>query len=151
MSLVLRSSKIHSLGCYTTEPIRKGTYVIEYTGPRITVEEADERYSNCEETYLFGLEDGKYVIDGQGVAAFVNHSCAPNCETDEIDGRVWIIALRDIEAGEELTYQYELYDSGDEEYARCSCGAPGCRGTMYSDEELARRAKTETERCEKVS
>lgn len=140
MALVLRPSRIHSLGCYTTEPIRKGTYIIEYTGPRITVEEADERYSNCEETYLFGLENGKYVIDGQGVAAFINHSCAPNCETDEIDGRVWIIALRNIAAGEELTYEYELYDSGDEEDARCSCGAPGCRGTMYSEEELERRS-----------
>jgi len=151
MALVLRPSNIHSLGCYTTEPIRKGTFVIEYTGPRITVEEADERYSNCEQTYLFGLEDGKYVIDGQGVAAFINHSCVPNCETDEIDGRVWIIALRDIEAGEELTYEYELYDAGDEEDARCRCGAPGCRGTMYSDEELERRAKAESESCEKVS
>ena len=151
MALVLRPSNIHSLGCYTTKPIRKGTFVIEYTGPRITVEEADERYTNCEETYLFGLEDRKYVIDGQGVAAFINHCCAPNCETDEIDGHVWIIALRDIEAGEELTYEYELYDSGDEENARCSCGAPRCRGTMYSDEELDRRATADGESCQKAS
>ena len=143
MSLVLRPSKIHSLGCYTTEPIKKGTYVVEYTGPRITVEEADERYANHEETYLFGLSDGKYVIDGQGVAAFINHSCNPNCETDEIDGRVWIIALRDIAAGEELSYEYELYDSDEDESAPCSCGADKCRGTMYSNEELERRESGE--------
>ncbi len=143
MALVLRASKIHSLGCYTTEPIRKGTYVVEYTGPRITVEEADERYEGCKETYLFGLSDGKRVIDGQGIAAFINHSCDPNCETDETDGRVWIIAMRDIAAGEELTYDYALYDSDDGEDAPCSCGAANCRGTMYSDEELEKRAKVE--------
>lgn len=140
MALVLQPSKIHSLGCYTTEPIRKGAYVVEYTGPRITVEEADERYAHREETYLFGLTDGKYVIDGQGIAAFINHSCDPNCETEETDGRVWIIALRDIEAGEELSYDYGLYDSDEDEDAPCRCGAPTCRGTMYSDEEVKRRA-----------
>lgn len=150
MALVLCPSRIHSLGCYTTEPIRKGTFIIEYTGPRITVEEADQRYSDCEQTYLFGLIDGKHVIDGQGVAAFINHSCSPNCETDEIDGRVWIIAMRNIEAGEELTYEYELYDSGDEEDARCTCGAPGCRGTMYSEEELKRRLN-ESDSSERAS
>ena len=149
MTLVLRPSRIHSLGCYTTEPISKGTFVVEYTGPRITVEEADERYANHEETYLFGLTDGKLVIDGQGVAAFINHSCDPNCETEEIDGRIWIIALRDIAAGEELTYEYELYDSDEGEKAPCSCGAANCRGTMYSDEELERRETSGSQTSQK--
>jgi hypothetical protein len=71
---------------------------------------------------------------------FINHSCDPNCETEEIDGKVWIIALRDIAPGEELTYDYNLYD-GDEDEARCNCGAKSCRSTMYAPEEIRRRAR----------
>ncbi len=69
---------------------------------------------------------------------FVNHSCAANCESEEIDGRVWIMALRNIAAGEEITYDYCLYDGGDDE-AICNCGAKKCRGTMYSPEEVKSR------------
>jgi hypothetical protein len=90
---------------------------------------------------LFGLTDGKHVIDGEGVAAFINHSCDPNCEADEIKGRVWIIASRDIQAGEELTYDYNLYDGDLDDPSPCFCGASNCRGSMYSEEELVRRAK----------
>jgi len=67
-------------------------------------------YADTEVTYLFGMDDGDTIIDGFGTAAFVNHCCDPNCETDELRRRIWIIALRDIEAGEELTYDYNLYD-----------------------------------------
>lgn len=139
MHLIVRSSRIHSRGCYTTVPITEGTFIVEYTGEHITCDEANERYEDHPDTYLFGLDDGKHVIDGDGVAAFINHSCDPNCESDEIDGQVWIIAVRDIEAGEELTYDYCLYDGDDE--SPCSCGADRCRGTLYSDEEMEKRAK----------
>ena len=141
MALVLRSSKIHDAGCYTTTPIPMGTRVVEYTGPRLTVEEADERYVDCERTYLFGLTDEKHVIDGSGIAAFINHSCDPNCEADEFDGRVWIISIRDIQAGEELTYDYNLYDGEDDDPSPCLCGVRTCRGSLYSKAELERRAE----------
>ena len=141
MGLLVRPSAIHSTGCYTTTPIAANTFIVEYTGPRLSKEAADERYNEQEETYLFGLDDGEHVIDGFGVAAFINHSCDPNCETDELEGRVWIIALRDIEAGEELTYDYNLYDGEDDDKSPCSCGAKNCRGTLFSEEELERRGK----------
>lgn len=137
--LIACRSAIHRLGCYTTVPIRKGTRVVEYRGEILSVEEADERYSEQEETYLFGLSDGEHVIDGQNIAAFINHSCDPNCEADEIDGRVWIVALRDIAAGEELSYDYNLYDGAEDDAAPCTCGARQCRGSLYSEEELQRR------------
>jgi hypothetical protein len=89
---------------------------------------------------LFGIGDGSKVIDGHGIAMFINHSCDANCETEEIDGHVWIMAVRDIAAGEELCYDYCLYD-GDEEEAPCNCGAKNCRGSMYSVEELRRRKR----------
>ncbi len=140
MGLIIRSSAIHAAGCYTTTRISRGTRVVEYTGPRISKEDADLKYEGSPTTYLFGIGDGTTVIDGHGTAMFINHSCAPNCETDEADGRVWIVAIRDIAAGEELTYDYYLYD-GDESDARCNCGAPECRKTMYSPEEIKRRKR----------
>jgi len=140
MALIIRSSAIHAAGCYTTAPIPDGTRIVEYTGQRITKDVADERYKDSIVTYLFGLGDGTYVIDGHGVAMFLNHSCDANCETDETNGRVWVRAIRDIAAGEELVYDYNLYD-GDEDPATCNCGAANCRGSMYSVDELKKRAR----------
>lgn len=131
MGLIIRSSGIHAAGCYTTTAIRKGARVAEYTGARLSKLEADVRYKGSPVTYLFGLGDGSVVIDGHGLAMFINHSCDPNCETSEVDDRVWIDAIRDIAPGEEITYDYCLYDGGDEE-APCNCGAAQCRGTMYA-------------------
>jgi SET domain-containing protein len=141
MSLVIRRSKIHSDGCYTTVPIKNKRLVVEYTGPRLTIKEADDIYEKSPRTYLFGLTDGEHVIDGDGVAAFINHSCDPNCEADEISGRVLITSIRDIQAGEELSYDYNLYDGELDDESPCFCQAAGCRGSMYSEKELARRAK----------
>jgi uncharacterized protein len=139
--LVVSRSKIDSDGCHTTAAIKKGSVIVEYTGPRITIKEADALYDDHPRTYLFGLTDGKHVIDGEGVAAFINHSCDANCEADEIKGRVWIIAARNIQPGEELTYDYNLYDGDLDDPSACFCGASNCRGSMYSEEELDRRAK----------
>jgi SET domain-containing protein len=138
MGLIIRSSAIHAAGCYTTTPIRKGTRVTEYTGPRLKKEEADEAYEASPITYLFGLGNGEIVIDGHSTAMFINHSCDANCETSEEKDRVWIKAIRNIAAGEEITYDYCLYDGGDDE-AVCNCGAKNCRGTMYSPQEIRRR------------
>ena len=140
MALIIRSSAIHAAGCYTTEPIANGARIVEYTGQRITKDVADQRYENSIVTYLFGLGDGSFVIDGHGVAMFLNHSCAPNCETDENDGHVWVRAIRHIAAGEELVYDYNLYD-GDDDPATCNCGAAKCRGSMYSPAELRKRKR----------
>ena len=141
MALIIRSSAIHAAGCYTTTRIPKGKRVAEYTGPRLTKDEADILYETSPITYLFGLGDGTTVIDGHCTAMFINHSCDPNCETGERNGRVWITAIKNIPAGSEITYDYCLYDGGDEP-AFCNCGARTCRGTMYSPQEMRRRKKT---------
>ncbi|HEV2213684.1 MAG TPA: SET domain-containing protein-lysine N-methyltransferase [Terracidiphilus sp.] len=138
MGLIIRSSSIHAAGCYTTSVIAKGARVAEYDGPRISKDEADTCYEDSPITYLFGLGDGSIVIEGHCMAMFINHSCDPNCETEEISDRVWIKALREIAPGEEITYDYCLYDGGEDD-ALCNCGAEQCRGTMYSPEEIRRR------------
>ena len=142
--LVIGQSNIDTEGCYTTRAIKKGEFVVEYTGPRITIEEADALYEHSTRTYLFGLLDGRHVIDGEGAAAFINHSCDPNCEVDEVDGRVLITAIRGIKPGEEITYDYNLYDGDADDPSLCSCGSKRCRGSMYSEDELARRAKAQS-------
>ena len=138
MGLIIRSSAIHAAGCYTTTPIRKGARVAEYTGPHLSKDQADKAYEASPITYLFGLGRGDIVIDGHSMAMFINHSCDPNCETSEENGRIWIKSIRKIAAGEEITYDYCLYDGGEDD-AICNCGAKSCRGSMYSPEEIRRR------------
>ena len=137
--LITRSSDIHAAGCFTLEDIPKGTVVLEYTGERISKKEGDRRYDGRAFTYLFGIGDGKIVIDGHGMGMFVNHSCQPNCEIDEVDGRIFIKTLRNLSAGDELTYDYWLYDGDDD--APCYCGSKKCRGSMYSPDEIRRLKK----------
>jgi len=144
MALVVRPSSIHAAGVFTTTPIRKGARIVEYSGPRITPEEADRLYDHAPRTYLYGLEDGKTVIDGEGLGAYLNHSCDPNCEIDEVKKRAWIFSLRDIAAGEELLWDYNLYD--DDDPAPCHCGSSKCRGTMYSREWMAKMRRKATQR-----
>ena len=144
-SLIVRSSTIHAAGCYTTTPVRKGERIAEYTGRRVTKEQADELYQDYPVTYLFGLGDGSTVIDGFCSAMFINHSCDGNAETTEDDGRIWIIALRDISAGEEITYDYCLYDGSDDP-CTCYCGAHNCRGSMYSPQEIKRRKAAQSKK-----
>lgn len=97
---------LHGLGLFTTGAIARGTYVIEYTGEKITAAEADQRGGQ----YLFALNDD-WRIDGKGrenPARYINHSCRPNCyaEIDETEEHIYIYAKRAIAAGEELTYHY---------------------------------------------
>jgi SET domain-containing protein len=138
-------SPIHGRGVFAARTIRKGETIIEYRGRRTTWEEASEADGDDGDpyhTFLFSLDDGRVIDAGvRGNAArFINHSCAPNCETYEDDrGRVFIEARRTIREGEELSYDYHLEVDGKvgprlkRAYA-CRCGAPRCRGTM-----LARR------------
>lgn len=139
--ITVYDSPIHGRGVRAVMPIKKGSRVIEYLGERVTHAEADRRYDLKGEddghTFLFIASD-RVVIDA-GVngneARYINHSCAPNCETVIERSRVFIEAIRDIKPGDELGYDYQLtWESTDdpkelENYA-CRCGAKRCRGTM---------------------
>ncbi len=141
--LEVRASPVHGTGAFAARRIRRGTRIIEYLGERISQEEADRRYdddaSDHPHVLLFSVDDDLVLDGGVGGsdAKYLNHCCDPNCETEVIDGRVFIIALRTIAPGEELTYDYHLdYDGEyDEEALRkfaCRCGSPACRGTMLA-------------------
>ncbi len=139
----VRPSSIHGMGVFASRRIRKGTRIIEYTGERIPVKEGDRRYGEDDSPHphvLLFVVDQHTVIDagvGGNEARFINHCCEPNCEAVVAQKRVYIEALRTIQAGEELTYDYNLTrDSQDDaemerRYA-CRCGAVGCRGSMLA-------------------
>lgn len=157
----VRSSRIHGTGVFALQPIRKGRRIVEYTGDRVSHREADARYQDKDEadnhTFLF-IVDRRTVIDA-GVngndARFINHSCAPNCETAIENRRVYIYALRDIVPGEELAYDYQIQrEEGDppniEEIFGCRCGAAKCRGTMLAPPEMPRRRRTKARKRKSV-
>ena len=144
--IVVRNSSIHGRGVFALRRIPKGTRIIEYKGKLITDKEADRRYSRVHEhsphTMLFSLEGG-WVIDATrrgNSARWINHSCQPNCEIADKGHKIFIDARRDIRAGEELTYDYNLQigekhtKKAKREHA-CFCKTRRCRGTMLGEEE----------------
>ena len=114
---------------------------MEYTGERITHREADRRYAAEHEhsphTMLFAVDE-KTVIDAThrgNSARFINQSCAPNCEAIAEDGRIFIDTVRQIPAGGELTYDYNLvleerHTPAVKRAHACFCGVRKCRGTL---------------------
>lgn len=135
----IRHSEIQGRGAFANRKIRKGTRLIEYAGERISNDEADARYDESRmkrhHTFLFTLTP-RTVVDGAvngNESIYINHSCDPNCEAVIEDGRIWIEAIRTIQEGEELVYDYQYENTGDDEQERfykCNCGAPNCRGSI---------------------
>lgn len=141
----LRKSTIHGTGVYARVDIKKGTHIIEYVGERVTKKESDRRaqkpLSNNAENdemgavYIFELNK-RYDLDGfvdYNTARFINHSCDPNCESEILKGRVWIIAIKDIKKGDEITYNYN-YSWEDHEDHPCYCGTKRCVGFILIEE-----------------
>ncbi len=139
----VRRSGIHGKGVFALKPILKGESIIEYLGEVITWKQAQRQLPhNPDEpnhTFLFHLDD-RHVIDGTrggNAARWINHACAPNCEAEDNDGRIFIKALRNIRAGEELNFDYSLmieerYTAKLKKDYECRCGARTCRGTMLA-------------------
>jgi|TARA_B100001964_G_C14207968_1_gene589070 hypothetical protein len=128
--LIVKKSNIHGKGVFTLEPIKEGQRIIEYTGEKIPGKEGDRRSEMDDKlTYIFILDD-KYDIDGSvngNEARLINHSCNPNSYTDIIDGKIYILADKDIISGEEISYDYSLEA---DEAMKCKCGAKKCRGVV---------------------
>jgi hypothetical protein len=138
---VVRRSPIHGRGVFAARTIPKGARIVEYAGRRISNAAADELYAERDgtptHTFLFELEDDAVIDAGQGgnAARWINHSCDPNCEAVEEDGRIFIEARRSIAPGEELGYDYgialdEAPSPEEEQRWPCLCGAPNCRRTL---------------------
>jgi SET domain-containing protein len=133
-TVIFKSSPIHGSGGFAREDIAVGTRVIEYVGEKITKQESLARCERSNE-YIFGIDD-THDLDGNvdwNPARFLNHSCEPNCEAQLADGRIWIVAIRDVRVGEELTFNYS-YDLADYREHPCRCGAASCVGYIVAEE-----------------
>ena len=146
----VKGSRVHGRGLFARRPIAAGDRVVEYLGRRMTKHQSEELTEAQWErglVYTFTL-NSRYDLDGDvwwSRARFANHACSPNCEAQVVRGRVWIVALRDIARGEEITYDYNFPATG--ELHKCRCGTEGCSGYLVgkaSRGALTRRLKRES-------
>jgi uncharacterized protein len=149
----VRRSGVHGKGVFALQDIAEGETLIEYVGEVISWDEAQDRHPHDPEdpnhTFYFHVNEDR-VIDalyGGNSSRWINHSCDPNCEADEENDRIFIKAIRNIKAGEELNYDYGLII--DEPYTKklkaeypCWCGAKNCRGTLLSPKDRKDTPKT---------
>ena len=147
-----RRSGVHGKGVFALQDLAEGETLIEYVGEVISWPEALRRHphdpAQPNHTFYFHIDD-THVIDahvGGNSSRWINHSCQPNCEADADGERVFIKALRNIAAGEELFYDYGLVI--DARYTPklladypCWCGASSCRGTLLAPREKRKLVK----------
>jgi SET domain-containing protein len=123
-----RRSKLHGWGVFALEPINKNKRIIEYAGELIDYKESlkrETKYLKRGEIWCFTV-NSRWVRDanrGGNDARFINHACTPNCYSHIVGRTIWIRAARNIEAGEELTYDYH---TDGEKVIPCRC-RPGCK------------------------
>ncbi|MFP4156697.1 MAG: SET domain-containing protein [Opitutales bacterium] len=138
-------SPIHKRGLFATTEIAAGTDIIQYVGEKISKEESTRRALEWEEkarktgaglVYIFELDE-EWDLDGRrgrNPARYMNHSCDGNCEAINYDGEIWIVARKDIETGEELTYDYG-YDMEHFLDHPCGCGSDNCIGYIVREDQ----------------
>ena len=129
-----KPSPIHGTGGFACADRPAQTRVLEYVGERIDKHESLDRCMRGE-PFIFHLDE-QWDLDGNvewNPARFLNHSCAPNCEAELLDGRIWIMTIQAVRGGEEITFNYG-YDLIDYREHPCRCGAPGCVGYIVAAE-----------------
>ena len=134
--LRIARSRIDRWGVFADEGIPARRKVIEYTGQRITLRQANRRFrkilrSGKRRRFYFFVLDRRWVIDGAvggSGAELINHGCDPNLFRRRVRGHILYFSRRRIRRGEELTIDYHF--SRDTLIQRCRCGSPKCRGTI---------------------
>jgi SET domain-containing protein len=126
-TIVRRKSRVHGWGVFALEPINKNRRIVDYAGQLIDHKESyrrETKYLKQGCIWCFTV-NRRWVRDadvGGNIARFINHACKPNCYSQVVGHTIWIRAARNVEAGEELTYDY--YTDG-EQIIQCRC-RPGC-------------------------
>lgn len=127
--LTIRRSAIDKLGCFSRARLPARKKFGEFIGEKISAREARDRVADGGRISICEL-DRRWSIDASASGsptAFINHSCTPNAYARIAQGRIWFYALRQIEAGEEITLDYRPSQHPDR---RCRCGSDRCRGLM---------------------
>ena len=150
----VKKSKVHGTGIFASQTIKRNTNIIEYIGEKVSKSEGDRRsekrikkYLNSKITgsvYIFELNK-RFDIDGSfsyNKARFINHSCNPNCEVQIIKGHIWIVSIKRIRKGEELSYDYGYeFDKDDYIDHKCKCGYKKCIGYIISSDQWKKYKK----------
>ena len=135
MTLVrVGASPIDRQGLFAVTDIPPGTRIVEYLGEKISKDESARRLAQYN-TYIAYLNE-QYDIDGEtraNMARYINHSCDPNCTVEYTPETIWIVALKHIQVGEELSCNYG-YDARDYDKFPCRCGAAICCGYILGRE-----------------
>jgi SET domain-containing protein len=132
--VLFNNSPIHGLGGFAKCKLAKGIRILEYVGEKIDKQESARR-CDANNEFIFFLSEHQ-DIDGNfewNPARYLNHSCLPNCEAQLDGGHIWLVAARNIESGEELTFNYG-FDLEDYRNYPCSCGSPNCVGFIVAEE-----------------
>lgn len=170
LKIARRRSPIHGNGVVATARIKKGEPIVEYKGRIISHDDADAQYHGdvgSGHTFLFTLND-EWIVDANvrgNIAKWINTSCDPNAiafihseekkDPDPKKDRVIIEALRTIEPGEEITYDYGFefdvpYTPELLKVWACRCGSPKCTGSMLKAKAGGKSGKAKKEKREKV-
>jgi SET domain-containing protein len=125
-------------GLYATKDIKEGTRIIDYIGKIITKKQTEEskKFDNAKPIYLFNLNK-KYDLDGDvfgNTARLINHSCSNNCDYNGTGLKLWVIAIKDIQKGDELTADYGFGYDQDYKQFPCKCGTKNCCGYIVRAE-----------------
>ncbi len=137
---------VTGLGLFATKPIKRAAYIATYRGRIITTKEADRREA-LGARYMFELNK-RWTIDGSprwNIARYINHSCKPNAKPVSRNGGIVIVALREIEPGEEITYSY------GKEYLEYFLSNGGCRCALCRAKVARRRRKARLARAAQAS
>lgn len=147
----VKGSSIHNRGLFAARSIPEGEQFIQYLGEIISKKESERRGIAQHEAaqsdgggsvYIFEIDD-KRDIDGNyewNIARLANHSCEPNCEALNCEGEIWLVALRKIAKGEEITFDYGYALEHWKDHP-CRCGSPRCVGYIVRAEDRKRLAK----------
>lgn len=120
--LTVRPSPLHGLGCFATRPFPKGRKIAEYEGARVRFAELTDEQAAWDLNYIIGIDD-EWAIDGSrggNQTRYINHSCQPNVYVRTTSGHVIFYALREIQPGEELVWDYVICDD-DGRVDPCPC------------------------------
>src|SRR5262245_51134589 len=118
-------------GVYARERIARGELLVVFAGSVLEGEELGDLPADQRRLVLQVDENHYLLSEVEGWADWVNHCCEPNAG---LRGQVTLVAMRDIEAGEEICYDYAMSDGSPYDDFECRCEAAGCRGRVSGDD-----------------
>ena len=133
----VKRSNIDKRGLYAAKNIKSGTRIIQYIGKIITKKQTNNnnKFDNEKDIYLFNLNN-KYDLDGDfkwNTARLINHSCDPNCEVEGKGLEIWVTSIKNINKGDELSYDYGFSYDKDYKQFPCKCKSKKCCGYIVRE------------------